>query len=378
MNRTHDIAIYAPGSTDFYDEEGPSGGGAELQASQVAGALASHGFRVAHIVFPVAKLRRPEHPTLTVLQRQPHAGSHRLPTPLVEVPRVWRALADADASVYVFRGSSARFIVGVAFCTVKRRKLILSASNDLDFIFDRADRSRWNMLSYRLGLRRVDAVVAQTDEQAELAREGLGGGDVRVIKSFSPLPELRRAGGEAFLWAGRLVDAKLPLRYVDLAAEVPEARFLMIASPTNETPATLAEELHVAAVSVPNLELLEPLPREQMLALIGRSIAVVSTSRFEGLPNVFLEAWGRAVPALSLHLDPAGVIAREGAGVFARGSWDQFVAGARSLAADPALRVELGERGRAYVARAHDPEEIGGRWVNVISEFVKPAVLASH
>ena len=61
------------------------------------------------------------------------------------------------------------------------------------------------------------------------------------------------------------------------------------------------------------------MPRGRVLELIDRSRAVVLTSRHEGMPNVFLEAWARGVPVLSLHFDPDGKIAKEGLGLCAEG-----------------------------------------------------------
>src|SRR5688572_10605069 len=50
----HDVAIYAPYASVFYDAEAArGGGGAERQTWLLARALARRGARVAHIVYPV-------------------------------------------------------------------------------------------------------------------------------------------------------------------------------------------------------------------------------------------------------------------------------------------------------------------------------------
>jgi glycosyltransferase involved in cell wall biosynthesis len=273
--------------------------------------------------------------------------------------------------LYVFRGGGAHLMVGAAFCLLHRRGLVVSASNDLDFIFDRPDRSRWGQALYRAALRRSQCVVVQTTQQLELARRGLGAAArVELIPSFAeptntstPAPE-----PEAFLWVARLVAYKLPLRYVELARGLPEARFWMVAPRTSETPEALSEQLTDAAGDTANLELLPHQWREKVLELIGRSAAVVVTSRHEGMPNVFLEAWARGVPVISLHFDPDGKLAGEGLGLFAGGSWDEFVAAARKLWTEPELRRQIGDRGREYVARVHSPEAVGERWTVVLRE----------
>jgi glycosyltransferase involved in cell wall biosynthesis len=368
----NDIAIYAPFAFIYYEDRAlhgdrvpHGGGGAEMQTTLLAEALARNGFRVAHVVYQLEQPAEVTVPSLQVVERKPWAGRRGLLGKLSEARRVWRSLAAANARLYVFRGGGAYLMVGAAFCLVHRRRLVMSASSDLDFMFDRPDRSRWGQALYRAGLRRAQFVVVQTAQQQELARRGLGPrARVEVIPSFAeptdgPPPE---SEPDAFLWAARVVEYKLPMRYVDLARALPDARFRMVAPWTSDTPRDLFDEVTRAAGETPNLELLPHQWRQNVLEMMARSTAVVVTSSHEGMPNVFLEAWGRGVPVLSLNFDPDGRIVGEGLGLFAGGSWEEFVAGARRLWADPELRDQIGERARAYVARVHSPEAVGGRW----------------
>jgi glycosyltransferase involved in cell wall biosynthesis len=194
---------------------------------------------------------------------------------------------------------------------------------------------------------------------------------VEQIPSFAELggdPAHNGGRAEAFLWAARLVEYKLPFRYVELARALPQAHFWMVAPWTSETPEGLLEQLTEAAAETPNLELLPPLWREGVLELIDRSAAVVVTSRHEGMPNVFLEAWARGVPVMSLHFDPDRKLESEGLGLFADGSWDDFVAAAGKLWAEPQLRRQLGDRGRQYVERVHSPDAVAERWTATVRE----------
>jgi glycosyltransferase involved in cell wall biosynthesis len=382
----NDIAIYAPFAFAFYEDPANrgdgvprGGGGAELQATLLAQALARNGLRVAHIIYRRDRPTSSPLPSLELVRRKPWAGRRGLLGKLSEAIRVWRSLNDANARVYLFRGGGTHLVIGAAFCLLRRRRLVVSASNDLDFIFDRPDRSRWGQTLYRAALRRSQSVVVQTSQQRELAR-GVFGEGVRIeqIPSFAELESTpvastasprsstgsrpSEASPSAFLWAARLVEYKLPFRYVELARALPEARFWMVAPWTSETPAGLLEQLTDAAAETPNLELLPPQWRESVLELIDRATAVVVTSRHEGMPNVFLEAWARGVPVISLHFDPDRKLAGEGLGLFAGGSWDEFVAQAGRLWREPELRRQIGEKGRSYVARVHSPDAVGERW----------------
>jgi glycosyltransferase involved in cell wall biosynthesis len=374
----NDIAIYAPFAFAYYEDpiQGGGaphgGGGGELQTTLLARELARRGLRVAHILHPIKRPASPA-PPVEIVQRMPDVPRRDPIGKLVEALRMWRGLAAADARLYLFRGGGAQLMIGACFCLLRRRRLVLSASNDLDFV-RRTDRGRLGQAVYRVALRRARCVVVQTRQQLELARRELAdGARVELISSFAePADGLPRATEpEAFLWVGRLVDYKLPLRYVELARAIPEARFRMITPTTLETPDVLSKQLAEAADELPNLELLPRQWRETVLELVSRSTAVVVTSRYEGMPNVFLEAWARGAPVISLHFDPDGKIANEGLGLFAAGSWREFVEGARSLWRDPQLRREIGARARDYVAREHSPGAVGDRWAEALRNALR-------
>ena len=368
--RRCEVAIYAPWASLFFGADsklGGRGGGAELQMTLLAEGLVSRGIRVGLIVWPLGRKSTPAcGPAL--VERAPYAGDRRAGK-LAEAIHIWRALGAADAEVYVFRGSGPQLLVGAAYCTVHRRKLVFSAANDLDFDFGRPDRSRPNLLAYRAALRQVDRVVVQREEQLELAhRAGLN--LVTLIPSYAEPAEPSRAEPEAFLWIGRLVDYKRPLEYVRLAESLPDFRFRMVYFPSDETRPGLGEELKAAGGRLENLELLGQLDRGEVLGLIERSVAVVSTSEAEGMPNVFLEAWARGVPVLSLDYDPDGKVSGLGLGLVAGGSGEALRQAASSLWRDTGLRAELGAAGREYVLEVHSPAAVTGRWAEVIRELL--------
>ena len=81
-----------------------------------------------------------------------------------------------------------------------------------------------------------------------------------MIPSFAEPAPSANGAGEYFLWADRLVEYKLPDRYVELAEALPDARFRMVAAVMNETPPGMAERIEAAAERLPNLELSRPGP----------------------------------------------------------------------------------------------------------------------
>ena len=94
------------------------------------------------------------------------------------------------------------------------------------------------------------------------------------------------------------------------------------------------------------------LPEADKNDALAGALALVAPSPFESLSLVALEAWALGVPVLARAASPvlAGHCRRSGGGL----TYDDdagFSRGVERLLAEPALRRQLGERGRQYVDR---------------------------
>jgi glycosyltransferase involved in cell wall biosynthesis len=367
-----DVAVYTPLAGPLYGSgSSHATGGAETQSVYLARALADCGFRVSHIVFDAEAAGE-------------HDGVRVLPIPadyshggIVRRRAMLRALRTADARVYIQR--SAGFETGViaGYARATGRRFVFSSSSEADFakdplVAERAGASldEWpTRLQYLVGLRLAHAVVVQTEAQRSLARRERGV-DARVIRSFCEPAALVPVEREAFLWIGGLTGVKNPLAFVELAERVPDASFRMVTSARGEAWARLADEVRLRAEAAPNLELLPALPRDELLPLYARSVAIVNTSWFEGFPNTFLEGWARGTPALSLCVDPDGVIESHGLGTVCNGSARCLEEAARRLWH---TRNDIQpERMRAYVERIHHPKVIAPQWASLVEELMRP------
>jgi glycosyltransferase involved in cell wall biosynthesis len=336
----------------------------------LARALAARGASVGHIVF------RPDDPValppgLTLVVRAPESEGGSPAGGVREAVRVWRSLGAADARVTIVRMATPALGVAGLWCRAHRRSLVFSSANDSDFAAGAgSDGGLLKRLLYRLGLRLADAVVVQSQDQVRLAREALPRTrEVVAIPSFcepvGDAGEGSAAAPDAFLWIGRLTPEKAPQRFLDLAAELPDARFTLIPVPGSAAPVD-SSEVREAARDLPNVTISEPRPHGALMELVTRAAAVVNTSSVEGMPNVFLEAWARGVPALTLRCDPDGVVAGRGLGIAADGSWERFVAGARELWEARRDRAELSERTRAYIQEVHSLDAVAARWAEAV------------
>jgi glycosyltransferase involved in cell wall biosynthesis len=275
-----------------------------------------------------------------------------------------RTLGPLRAKVFVQRAAGPTTGIVALLARAKRTRFVYSSANVIDFDFERLERSRPRVWLFHLGVKLADAIVVQTHEQVDMCRRRFGRDPV-LIKSIAEPASVTELDRQAFLWVGRAAPYKRPEAFVDLALAVPEARFRMILV-TTERGHELTRSVVERCRRVPNIELLDPRPREELMRLIDSAVAMVNTADFEGMPNIYLESWARGVPALSLFHDPDGVIERESLGFFARGSRERFAAHARTLWHTRANQSELQERCRAYVAREHGSAQVVDRWVDAL------------
>jgi glycosyltransferase involved in cell wall biosynthesis len=370
-----DLVIYMPHSAGFYSCSYGRAGGAERQMTLLARTLAARGLDVAHIVYPVADVVPGLESRLTLVHRNPYSGDRGLRGRLREAVSVLRALRAADAQVVVVRTGTP--VVGLAalYCRLRRRRLIFSSAIDADFLPDKHAGRLVERPLYRLGVQFANAIVVQTDDQLVQAKMTFPRlREIHMIPSFAEAPADLPASDDAqhFIWIGRLVEYKQPLLVARLAEAMPEAQFVMVPS-LGEHPSPSESEyltaLQDAARRLPNLDVQRSMPHAQLVDEIARAVAVVNTSYHEGMPNVFLEAWSRGVPVLTLGFDPDRVVERRQLGIAAGFTWDRFVAGARELWEGRSARDELAQRVRAYIQETHSPEAVGARWQQLVKRL---------
>ena len=376
MQRRYDVLLYAPalGPLLATNDVGATGG-AETQVFLVARALAADGLRVCVCTFDVPGGEIPPRiDGVDIVTRRPYVRGGVV-AQVREALALICDLAATRSSVYVTR--VAGFHVGLVALAARltRGRFVYSAANVDDFRFRDYSPPFRDWALHKLGLALADVLIVQTEEQRARCRTHLGRSAV-VIPSFVEEADESRCPPDTFLWIGRAAWYKDPLKFVALARAVPEAKFAAVCAPGTGAAEDLTSELERAAALVPNLTLLPPRPRPELLRLLGRAVAVVNTSVSEGMPNATLEGWARGVPALTFAHDPDGLIVQHNLGVFAGASWERFVEGARQLWEKRDRQAELRRRCRAYVRDVHDPRRVSAMWLAAIFGGAEALALA--
>ena len=359
----HDVVIHAPFAGQLYVRSRNRGAdGAEFQMAKLARVLARRGLKVALVVFDYEGLAEDPADGVTLVRQSVDGFRNGMRRYSLET---FRALAEADGRVYIQRTAGVETGFVGAFARARRRPFVFSSSSSTDLLPRPPLDTPATGVAFRAGRRIAQELVVQTEDQARLAATGIGR-QPSLIRSFCETRPPAEADREAFLWIGGIVDYKDPLAYAALAEMVPEARFWMVATSRGAISEPLEGELRAAAERLPNLELLPPRSREALVDLYQRSVAVVNTSHFEGFPNTFMEGWSCGASALSLRLDPDGVIQREGLGIVADGTLESLAEGARTLWRGRGDRDEQATAARRYIADNHEPDRIGAELETLI------------
>jgi len=277
-------------------------GGAEVQQGILARALAAAGHSVSMITLDYGQQDGVEVGGIRCYKT--HTPEEGLPVLRYITPRLtsfWRALHRAGADVYYTRSASHITAFVAEYCRQNGRKSIYAGASDADFIPGqepiRFGRDRW---LFRRGLARTNAVIVQNGHQYATCKTNHGLTPLLIPSCYAPQANTSADRAGHVLWVGSIVERKRPELCLRLAREMPHLKFVMIggASPDADS-RSFYRKIATAARSLPNLEFLGFLPYRQTERYFDRSRVFLNTSRIEGFPNTFLQAWARGLPTVS-------------------------------------------------------------------------------
>jgi len=335
-------------------------GGVERQTSLMARWLASRGQRDGDVVDGVRVVKLCAREAGLPLLRFLHPRWTSLN----------RALARANAGIYYHNCSE--YVTGQVALWARRhgRRFVFSTAHDEDTDPRLRHLSLRERVLYRYGLRHADRIIAQTRTQQSRLKEHFGRESVVIpMPCPGPGPEETlarpaRPGAGRVLWIGRVCEQKRPHLLLELARACPDVGFDLV-GPADTSPYTRA--VLEAVRSTPNVRVRGAVPRPKVPALYLAASCLVCTSRDEGFPNTFLEAWSHGLPVVSTF-DPDGLIAERGLGG-AAADVAELAAGIRHLLLSPEEWRGASERARRHYLDNHTIEGAMSRFEAVFLEL---------
>jgi len=223
-------------------------------------------------------------------------------------------------------------------------------------------------LLYLLGTRLTSHVVFQTEEQKTAAGRNLSldGSIIPNIAHTMPRAKAWKGRNVDVLWVGGCDDNKQPGAFLDLVERMPHVRFAMIVAPRED--AALLSRIQARAGALRNLAYLGFLPYADTLDWFARSRLLAGTSRHEGFPNVYLQAWQVGTPVVSLLVDPDNVIKRHGLGRVS-GSMAAMQRDVAELLGSQPLWTQSAQACERYAATTHAPGRIAALYVEMLNRL---------
>jgi glycosyltransferase involved in cell wall biosynthesis len=346
-------------------------GGAEVQFFLLSHAVsADQAFQVSVLTTVQTQPGTEQHGLLTVFKRQ---AKGRLTVRQTDswwdsVRALWGygaafremygLLRSLDADVYLHAGAGVEVGAYALICRLLRRRFVYVVVSSADLGKPSEQVQGALAWLYPLGLRLADAVVCQTREHLALLKSKYGR-DGTLIRPGHRLREPSRQERHAVLWVGRGHPLKQPEMFLALAEQLPKERCVMVIMRDRENE-ELRQSVRDRSARLPNVEVHESVPWEEVERFFDGAKLFVNTSTYEGFPNTFVQAALQGTPILSWSVDPDAVLARDGIGVCANGSFDRLVAFAQQLCSADDLRIEIGRRALEYARKNHDLDQSVG------------------
>src|SRR5688572_2739137 len=256
-------------------------GGAEVQQAILARLFAAHGYRVSMVCLDFGQPARSEVDGVTV--HRSFRMDRGLPGLRFFHPRLsamWRAMRAADADFYYYRSAAMLAGVMAEFCRRHGRRSIYAGASDRDFepdVGEQLERARDRWL-FRRGLASMDRIVVQNEAQRASCRATYGR-DATVIPSCYVLPDRVDAAEKKdyVLWVGTLHVNKRPEMLLELAARLPQRRFVVVGGAAAGGQAFF-ERIRAAAARLANVEFTGFLPLAQVEPWFDGARMLVNTS----------------------------------------------------------------------------------------------------
>jgi glycosyltransferase involved in cell wall biosynthesis len=211
----------------------------------------------------------------------------------------------------------------------------------------------------------VDRIVAQNPFQQESCRRNHGRETVLIPSCYELPPDARSANADRVLWVGTIHHYKRPEWFLDIAERLPQRRFTLVGGPSvGGDRSGYFDDIRRRAEALPNVEFTGFLPLAEVEKQFDRARVLVSTSVYEGMPNVFLQAWARGVPT----------VATVDVGAAVNTVVPDAAEGARkveALLADEVLWARRSAESLAHFERNHSSKEVLARYARLLDELTQ-------
>jgi glycosyltransferase involved in cell wall biosynthesis len=154
------------------------------------------------------------------------------------------------------------------------------------------------------------------------------------------------------VWIANFKYLKQPEIFIRLAKDISKlsynCEFIMIGSPSFDLQWQYSLEKQIGLLQ--KLIYIGEKTNDEVNQILAESHILVNTSRYEGLPNTFIQAWMRGVPVISLNSNPDGLLKGSKMGLKS-GCYEQLRNDVSLLIENERLRNKLGKEAREFALK---------------------------
>jgi glycosyltransferase involved in cell wall biosynthesis len=348
-------------------------GGAQLQQSVIARELVSRGHDV-YFVEHDSEIKTKDEVDGIKIVTKPKPQGNFVSRAFQAVSSTFIILKDIHPDVCYFRVLDFEMFPTLLYCKLYDAKFVYGFAHDNEVTTNPNTLTGPIKGSYpylhltRKALSAADALITQNQFQHRSASR-LFSADTYLIPNGYIDPAVTQTDGPAdvptVLWVSRFRSHKRPEIVLDIADEIPDARFLLIGTKNNEE---LYESVVDQSQSVDNVEVIGYVPYEQINEYFEACDVFLNTSASEGFPNTFLQAWAHKTPVVSLDVDPNNSLSDTEIGFFADGSVDDLIQQLQTLIDDTDTQHKMGTAAYDYFKNNHSIESVSRRYEDVFEK----------
>jgi glycosyltransferase involved in cell wall biosynthesis len=342
-----------------------SAGGAEVQQYFLIQELAKNGFEISLVSYDYGI----EIDQMENIAIQTTYNPKSTKNSLFKFYHLMRVLKNIDADVFYHQSGTEGLVAIVA--KIKRKKFIqqLPSDNNVKKLKFFGNKDLKNDILRYIDIKFADTVIAQSEFQQNMVLRNFGKSSIIIKNGYplKPVGTIKKDNPPVILWVGSLNSIKQPHLFVKLAEELPEYSFQMIGGAGHEKDYYL--DVLKSEKTVDNLTYQGFVPFHEIDEYFRRAALLVNTSKFEGFPNTFIQAWINYMPVISLNSNPDNILIRNKIGFHSR-SFDQMKDDIRCLMNDETLRNQMGKHGREYIEKEHNLETFVNQHITLFKELI--------
>jgi glycosyltransferase involved in cell wall biosynthesis len=332
-----------------------------VQHTLLARALSARGYEVSMVVMDYGQTDGAEWEGIKTYKT--YRSEDGLPVLRFFHPRwtgVWAALRRADADIYYLSCASLRVGLTSLFARRHHRKLVFRIASDMDCEPRKLliEYNYWrDRRIYEYGLRRADAILAQSVQQQDAMKRNYGLSSTLASMLVDQPRDVSTFERRTIpvLWVSNIRQLKRPDLVLDFAAAAPETAVHMIGGCIADS-ANLFDSTRQRASMLPNVMFHGQIPYHGINDYFANALVFTNTSDIEGFPNSYLQAWARGTPVVAFF-DPDGLIAREGLGVAVR-DMEEMRRAVKELTTNREKWLETSARCVAFMRREFNEDRI--------------------